>query len=134
MSNLNNYLDDGASSIARSVLCLLQGNLCYDMLDISKTSELDVARFDNCREQGYTVSVRNKNRKQINISFAEHRSSDSLIIYKWFKNTFNSPTLSDMDDTSWNNAVYFKYDGIYAAMEYIKQELMEHCKQGEINE
>lgn len=56
-----------------------------------------VARWENCREQGYVVSLRTKDySKQLNIAFFEHRNTDSICAVKWEQNTINAPTIDTM--------------------------------------
>jgi hypothetical protein len=83
---LINYLNDGANYQARAVLMYLQG-ISHDLEDPSP----NVARWENCREQGYIVSIRTKNHnKQLNIIFFEHRNSDSICAVKWEQLSTNS--------------------------------------------
>jgi len=80
MTNLMNYLQDGASAQARATLMYLQN---YGEVEKSWNKEtgryeaaIEVARWENCREQGYVVSLMARNCKQLNIAFFEHRNSD----------------------------------------------------------
>ena len=106
MTELKNYLQDGANHQARAVLAFLQQPdgieeswnadfKCYD-------AKPKVSRWENCREQGYVVSLVAKNRKQLNIAFFEHRNSDTICAIKWEQYSINSLTI--------DNA---KFDGIY---------------------
>lgn len=53
-----------------------------------------VARWENCREQGYVVCVKSpKATKQINIAFFEHRNSDEIHAVKWEQLSTNSLTI-----------------------------------------
>lgn len=123
---LSEYMRDGADSYARAVLALLQGNIFEeDFKNLNHVFGIKVTRFDNCREQGYTVYLRNKQNKQLNISFAVYRCSDDLVIYRWEGETFNSPALSDMLDTDWDNKTYFAYNKVYEAYEFINKLIYE---------
>ena len=91
---LNQYLKDGANYQARAVLAYLQ---MHDGIEDSWNSEfktydarIEVARWENCREQGYIVSLRNENHDQLNIIFFEQRNSDSICAVKWEQSSLNS--------------------------------------------
>lgn len=73
--NIINYLEDGAGEKARVVLMMLQGNIDSG-IDASYNKErnyyeasIKIARWENCREQGYVVSLRTKDySKQLNVA------------------------------------------------------------------
>ena len=100
MTDLNCYLQDGASSQARAVLMMLQ-----DMTIESSWNEEgnyyrgkpSVGRWENCREQGYCVMLVADNREQLNIAFFEHRNSDSICAVKWVQNTINTPHIDNAE-------------------------------------
>ena len=107
MTKLNSYLDDGANYQAKAVLAFLQA---YEGIEESwnkKTkryeADIKVARWENCREQGYIVSLNSKKwLRQINIIFFEHRNSDSIHAVKWEQRSMNSITIETA-----------KFDNIY---------------------
>lgn len=111
-TKVKNYLDDGANSQARGVLMFLQ-----PFIDIEKSWDNErkeyladprVARWENCRDQGYVISMRTKHmRNQINIAFFEHRNSDSICAVKWDQVTTNAPTI---DTAKFGNIYKDKYD------------------------
>lgn len=112
MTNLNDYQNDGANHQARAVLALLQGFDCIvesSWNDERKKydAEPKVARWENCREQGYVISMRAKNHKQLNIAFFEHRNSDSICAVMWEQPTLNSPTI---DTAEFGDVYKDKYD------------------------
>lgn len=85
---ITSYMQDGAGYQSRAVLCFLEGNL-HD--EIGKTT---VARWENCREQGYVLSlVHPKRADQLNIAFFQHRNSDEICAVEWKEVTMNSPTI-----------------------------------------
>ena len=67
-----------------------------------------VARWENCREQGYVISLRLPTySKQLNIAFFEHRNTDSICAIVWEQRTLNSPTIEtaefgDVYKTKWD--------------------------------
>jgi len=97
MTNLSDYLRDGANPQARAVLSFIQ-DFTIEKSWNDEAKEYDacpkVARWENCREQGYVISMRTKDyQKQLNIAFFEHRNSDSIHAIKWEETTMNSPTI-----------------------------------------
>ena len=61
MTNLENYLEDGANYQSRATLMFLQrdADIEESWNDERKTydAEIKVARWENCREQGYVLSL-----------------------------------------------------------------------------
>lgn len=101
MTKLENYLQDGANHQARATLMFLQANSNIEQSWNSEfrryDAEINVARWENCREQGYVVSLVNKNSEQINIAFFEHRNSDAICAVKWKQLSINSLTIANAD-------------------------------------
>ena len=101
MTEIQNYLNDGASFQARATLMYLQQ--LFPLLDSWCDEEKRymartlVARWENCREQGYIVSMRNKNHNQLNIAFFEHRNSDKIHAIRWEQGSMNSLTIDTAD-------------------------------------
>ena len=89
MVKLSHYMQDGACYQARAVLMFLQAECgeieeSYDREKEYYKAIVSVARWENCREQGYVVSLRSEDRsKQLNIAFFEHRNSDAICAIKW---------------------------------------------------
>jgi len=95
-------MQDGAHPSARAVLCILQGmgNIEESWNDKSKryTAEIKVARWENCREQGYILSLSSESyEKQLNIAFFEHRNSDNICGIKWEQRSLNSLNIDTMN-------------------------------------
>ena len=111
MTKLNQYLADGASCQSRAVMAYLQtpSGIEESWSDEFKRymAEPSIARWENCREQGYVVSMRSENHKQINIAFFEHRNSDSICAVMWGQNSTNSPTI---ETAVFGNTYKDKYD------------------------
>lgn len=93
---------DGANCQARAVLAYLSS---HDGIEESWSDERKdylaeptVARWHNCREQGYVVSLRAETfGKQINIAFFEHRNSDAICAVEWQQATINPPTIDTIE-------------------------------------
>lgn len=112
MTQLSMYQNDGGNHQARAVLAFLQGfpdiEESWDEKRRRYEAEINVAKWENCREQGYVLFLRSKDyKRQLNIIFYEHRNSDCICAVKWEQNTMNSPTI----DTAEFGEVYKdKYD------------------------
>lgn len=115
MTNLKTYLQDGANYQARAVLFFLQG---YSHIEKSWNKQLEkyeaepkVARWQNCREQGYIISMRTKDAsKQINIAFFEHRNTDSICAVKWEQLSVNTITI---ETAEFGDVYKDKYDTLF---------------------
>jgi hypothetical protein len=83
---------DGADAQSQAVLAYLRG--MEGEFESDWLTEPRVARWENCREQGYVIAMRNhKPRAQLNIAFFEHRNSDEICAIEWRQITINSPTI-----------------------------------------
>lgn len=137
MTDLSNYLNDGANARVQSVMCYLK-YLLGDGIEESWNKEthrydasVKIARWENCREQGYVISLRSKNyEKQLNIAFFEHRNSDELCAIKWEQTSMNSLTIDtakfgDVYKDKWDVSFEVRYHEIARLAEWIFQELTE---------
>lgn len=92
---------DGAHPQAQAVLAYLRTNSGIEK-SWSKTleeyqAEPKVARWENCREQGYVVYMMDHAlSRQINIAFFEHRNSDEICAVVFEKGTLNAPTIDSI--------------------------------------
>lgn len=134
MTLLNHYLQDGANKQARAVLCMLQGFSIEESWNKEYhryTADVNVARWENCREQGYVVMLRAKNREMLNIAFFEHRNSDNICAIRWVQNGINSPTIDTADfdgacySDKWDVNKQVSPGQISQMAEWIEEELTE---------
>lgn len=114
MNLLKAYFEDGANHQAQAVLAFLKyrGDIESSWNKESKRydAEVQVSRWENCREQGYVVMLKAKFGKvrQLNVAFFEHRNSDNICAIKWEQWTTNAPTI---DTAKFGGKVYNdKYD------------------------
>lgn len=112
MENLNNYFNDGADYQAQRVLMDFK-DLLGDGFDSDYDSEkgcykheIKIKRWENCREQGYVLCLKNEKKLQMNIAFFEHRNSDRICAVKWIQNIEN-PTIQNAE---FGNIYKNKYD------------------------
>jgi hypothetical protein len=113
---LKHYMQDGANWQARCVLCYLQGNIheidffIEEELNLEKKeTSIYVGRYENCREQGYEVTLWYKGRR-INYAIYEHRNSDELIVLKSKCKTTNTPNVDAMWKDKGENPSKYDYD------------------------
>lgn len=135
MTKLENYLEDGAGYQARATLMFLQKDAYIEESwnDEWKRydAEIQVARWENCREQGYVVSLRNKKREQLNIAFFEHRNSDIISAVKWRQESINTLTIDnakfgDIYKDKWDVSHSVSYGEVEEMAEWIIEQLREH--------
>jgi hypothetical protein len=112
MTELRNYLDDGANYQARAVMCFLQRDCDIEESWNERHGKYDnvinIARWENCREQGYIVSMVSADYKsQLNIAFFEHRNSDEICAVKWEQTSMNTITI---DTAEFGDVYKDKYD------------------------
>ena len=135
---LQNYLQDGANFQARAVLMFFQN---FDIEESWNTdrkqymAKIEVARWENCREQGYILTLVNPKsgtNEQLNIIFFEHRNSDNICAVKWTQPlTFNTPTIKDAEfgdiyKTKYDVSFEVSYGEIRKMSEWIKNELTQY--------
>lgn len=133
MTDLKHYLQDGANQQARAVMRMVQTH------DIESSWDTDwkeyrakpkIARWENCREQGYVISLTSKDHnRQINIAFFEHRNIDSICAIKWEQITLNSPHIDTADfgnqvyKDKWDVSYQVEYGEIVKMTDWIVEEL-----------
>lgn len=102
---LNNN-PDGAHPQAQAVLAAIRFYFgegiesSWNSNDARYQSDVEVHRWLNGREQGYLLTmapIRCGASQPLCIAFAEHRSSDSIIVYWWNATTYpNPPVVASM--------------------------------------
>ena len=108
MTELKYDNQDGANWQARAVLGYLQSyqlfpDKVYSNENHEFIAQAFVGRFENCREQGYVLSVRYR-WYQKNYAFYEHRNCDRLCIVAFEMNTINTPSTKDVLDNFKSNS------------------------------
>lgn len=130
--NIENFLFDGANVQAQIVAILLRDRYEH-ILDVSWDKKgfyrgmISIGRFENCREQGYVVSLRFDGHQR-NYAFYEHRNTDCIcVIVKDFV-TINTPTkaemICDMED-KWDVTKTFEYGKWQECVEFIDEDMRE---------
>lgn len=101
MVNINYYLNDGANWQAQAVLAYLRNSFECDVKDkYFNTDDYDkirceVGRFENCREQGYVVTISYR-WEQRHFAFFEHRNWDAIVVYVSDTQTINTPSIHEV--------------------------------------
>ncbi len=131
MTDIRYYNNDGANWQAQAVLAYLR-NYAEVFIDQTYNKEyrryeatISAGRFENCREQGYIVSVSYKG-EQRNYAFYEHRNSDSICVVKFDQLTINTPTLEDVCNRMSDKYDYtksFDWGEILACGEWIGKDI-----------
>ena len=137
MTQIENYMNDGACWQAQMALAYLRGH-SEAILDAGEyvtkarhyDARLEVGRFENCREQGYVFTIRSWKHpeRQGNWWVYEHRNVDHVVVVFGNKRTINTPTLEDfceaIGDDKYNITRDFGYD-INALCEWLEQDMKE---------
>lgn len=126
MENLKHFNNDGANYKAQMILAYLRNyaeqpfddnGLKYDYGNC-----IEVARYDNCREQGYIFTL-NVHYKQRHYAVYEHRNSDEIIVLISTKQVMHTPSVDDMWADKGENATKYDYDKDFAY-----NEVMDACE------
>ncbi len=100
---MKSIFNDGANWQAQAVAAYVT---CIETDYKANIYEPTIARWYNCREQGYVISL-HVGKSQLNIAFFEHRNSDSICAVLWEEVTINPPTI---DSAKFGNIYKDKYD------------------------
>lgn len=129
MINVEYYMNDGANWQAQAVLAYIRA-LTFRVREATHRlitdPEIEVGRYENCREQGYVFRLRIGCEVIRNYAVYEHRNSDSLIVLKSDRNTINTPSVDDMWDGRESKYDYdkgFSYGQIIECGEYILEDM-----------
>lgn len=136
---LNDYMNDGANYQAQCVLACLRNNTIEESYNAEHSeydAQIDIGRWENCREQGY-VAMLYIGGHQLNIAWFEHRNSDGICALEWEQTTINAPTI---DTAEFGNVYKDKWDvsksvGCYEfikmrdwIMERFTEHYLKYCK------
>ena len=134
MTDLQHYLQDGASAETRATLMLIQENAniqeSWNKKLIQYDARIKVSRWENGREQGYILSLRDSQQKQLNIIIFQHRNSGVLSATKWEQQSLNALNITNaVFDNEFNYSVD---DGEFTEMAYwVMKQFKEHWRQGQ---
>ena len=125
MINVESYLNDGADWQAQAVLAYIRAftfRVREATHNLITDPEIEVGRYENCREQGYVFRLRIGCETLMNYAVYEHRNSDQLIVLKSDRNTLNTPSIDEMwngRQSKYDYDIDFEYGQIIECGEYI---------------
>jgi hypothetical protein len=95
MTNIKEYMHDGANWQAQAVLaCVRYGVNAYLYPDGEDKPVVLVGRFENCREQGYVLTLTlNESNEIMCYCVYEHRNSDSICVQMFHSSFMNTPSI-----------------------------------------
>ena len=140
MTNFETYMADGANYQERCVLIYLQARMqdhCYNLRERKDFSSLKVARWENCREQGYQITQHIAGKgKQLTVIFFEHRNSDEICAIKVQHNSINSLSIADLSrenvehtyNTKWDADMTCGWMDIPKMGEWIEEQFKNHLE------
>lgn len=142
LTNITNYLCDGANYTIQALMCLCKkigANLDMpteyaERMDIknpySRWNEpvLRVGRYENCREQGYTLSLvaQDCSTQIAHYTIFEHRNSDNICIQKFRGQFINTPSIDDIwkdRKDKWDIDQTFSYNEVWEAYEWLSEDI-----------
>jgi hypothetical protein len=151
MGEISRYMDDGANWQAQAVLAYVR-TFAFSVKDIKKPDDIspaqeteierllsfihiEVGRYENCREQGYTFKVYCFS-KGLNVAVFEHRNSDTLCLNVFDGIFINTPTWEDVwkgKESKWDYDYSFPYGSIVECgekvisllKEFVEKEVLE---------
>ena len=92
---------------------------------VIKPSDVSVNMYSNCREQGFLVisfhkNLRNEVLNHRMVSFAEHRSSDNIVVQFGYQKDFDDYGVISEEKYE-TNRMFFSYDNPHGAGEFISK-------------
>lgn len=130
--SVKEYLQDGADYQSRAVLMLIQGLLGGYEFGYKKPT---VARWSNCREQGYVISTNTFKGKDMHIAFFQHRNSDSIHAVRWEEPYIENPPTIDTANfgevykDKFDTSFQVKPHEIAKMSEWIVEQIRAYCSQ-----
>lgn len=134
--NIDGFFQDGANVQAQIIALLLREkhewilDPTWDKERCYHKGRMTIGRLENCREQGYVVSIR-FNGNQRNYAFYEHRNSDRVHILINDETTIDTPSLDMMwegREDKYDTDKAFDYGEWYECAMWIGKDMIEHLK------
>lgn len=139
LTNITNYFCDGANYTIQALMCLCKkigGNLempseYAEVMGIkdpcSKWNEpiLLVGRYENYREQGYTLSLvaQDAHTQIAHYTIFEARNSDNICIQKFRGQFINTPSIDDIWKDKTDIDQFFFYNEVWQAFEWLSEDI-----------
>lgn len=128
MTDIREYMNDGANWQAQAVLACVRHHTksCFDSDGQDKAVVL-VGRYENCREQGYVITLTlNECKPMISYCVYEHRNSDSICVQMFHASCMNTPSIDDVfygKRDKWDIDKRFDCGNIYDCALFIVQDM-----------
>ena len=92
----------------------------YDKEKKKNRAKIVVGRYENCREQGYVLTLLVDWQAIYNIAFYEHRNSDRICVKGFEGSFFNTPRAEDLKmKDKWDYDKSFEFGQIMECAEWI---------------
>lgn len=129
MTEIKSYLNDGANWQAQCVLSYVRSHL-----DLPKSYNVEVGRYENCREQGYVFSLIRDYKQVLHIAVYEHRNIDSLVAKSFKGFFFNTPRAEDLQmKDKWDYDKSFDYGCVIDCGKYVVDTFEMEIKEIDVN-
>ena len=149
LTNIEHYFCDGANYTIQAVMCLCKKIYLEYYEDYKQKCNIKdpcspynrpvimVGRYENCREQGYILTLMSSQcgRQIAHYAIYEHRNSDNICVNKFrgsFINTPNADVVWSGRESKYDYDQAFSYNEVWEAYEWleedIKAELAEYCQ------
>ena len=126
MIEIERYMNDGANWQAQAVLAAVRYfsdmtlDASYDKEKKKNRAKIVVGRYENCREQGYVLTLLVDWQAIYNIAFYEHRNSDRICVKGFEGSFFNTPRAEDLKmKDKWDYDKSFEFGQIMECAEWI---------------
>lgn len=142
LTNIEHYFCDGANYTIQALMCLCKkigGNLDMpteyaEVMEIKdpysrwNAPTLMVGRYENCREQGYTLSLvaQDCSEQIAHYTIFEHRNSDNICIQKFRGQFINTPGIDDIwkdRKDKWDIDQSFDYNEVWEAYQWLRDDI-----------
>lgn len=149
LTNIENYFCDGANHTIQAVMCLckkiyLEYSEDYkqkwnikDSYSPYNRPQIMVGRYENCREQGYILTLMSSQcgRQIAHYAIYEHRNSDNICINKFHGQFINTPGIDAVwsgRESKYDYDQAFSYNEVWEAYKWLEEDiqanLAEYCQ------
>lgn len=149
LTQIERYFDDGANHTIQAVMCLCkkiyleysedykQKRNIKDSCSPYNRPQIMVGRYENCREQGYILTLMSSQcGKQIaHYAIYEHRNSDNICINKFHGQFINTPGIEAVwsgRESKYDYDQAFSYNEVWEAYQWLEEDmnadLAEYCQ------
>lgn len=129
MTNIKEYMHDGANWQAQAVLACLRHEVKANLRDNGEDSPIvTVGRYENCREQGYVFTLTlNGCIPMMSYCVYEHRNSDTLCLQMFYSCCGDTPSVDTVfkgKRNKWDIDERFEYGKTTECGEFISEDMV----------